>query len=324
MNNRIIKKENVNSIAIYKNNIEVIIKEDTVWLTQKQMSVLFGKNVPTINEHINNIFKEKELKKNSVIRKFRITASDGKTYKTNLYNLDVIISVGYRVKSKNGTNFRIWATRVLKKHLLEGYTLNKKRLEITESKYKQIVDYIKTINKISLEIGVNDSVKNITSLINQYSEGLELLQSYDYKIISKPRGTLKGKFVLTYEEAKKIILKLKKIYSAGDLFGKEKDNSFKSSISAIYQTFDGKELYPSVEEKASNLLYFIVKNHSFIDGNKRIAAFIFVYFLSQNGILNRNNKTLTNGELAAITLMTALSDRKDKENIIKVIMNILK
>ena len=322
--------QNANDIAggqivLYKNKLEVRLEKETVWLTQKQMAELFNKGIPTINEHIKNIFKEGELAENSVIRNFRITASDGKTYDTKFYNLDVIISVGYRVKSKQGTQFRIWATNVLKKHLIDGYTINEKRLKAAEYKYLELQKSLKLIgNVIELE-GISDETKGLITVIRQYSRALDILDEYDNNRLHVPKGIKKLKYILTYEDAKIIIEEMRKNFITSSLFGQEKDESFKSSLGTIYQTFDGKELYPTTEEKSANLLYFIVKNHSFVDGNKRIAAALFICFLQKNGILLRKDgsKRIDNNSLVALTLMVAMSKPSEKEIMIKVILNLL-
>ena len=322
--------QNANDIAggqivLYKNKLEVRLEKETVWLTQKQMAELFNKGISTINEHIKNIFKEGELAENSVIRNFRITASDGKMYDTKFYNLDVIISVGYRVKSKQGTQFRIWATNVLKKHLIDGYTINEKRLKAAEYKYLELQKSLKLIgNVIELE-GISDETKGLITVIRQYSRALDILDKYDNNRLHVPKGVKKLKYLLTYEDAKIIIEEMRKNLDTSSLFGQEKDESFKSSLKTIYQTFDDKELYPTIEEKAANLLYLIIKNHSFVDGNKRIAAALFICFLQKNGILLRKDgsKRIDNNSLVALTLMVAMSKPSEKEIMIKVILNLL-
>lgn len=322
--------QNANDIAggqivLYKNKLEVRLEKETVWLTQKQMAELFNKGISTINEHIKNIFKEGELAENSVIRNFRITASDGKMYDTKFYNLDVIISVGYRVKSKQGTQFRIWATNVLKKHLIDGYTINEKRLKAAEYKYLELQKSLKLIgNVIELE-GISDETKGLITVIRQYSRALDILDEYDNNRLHVPKGIKKLKYILTYEDAKIIIEEMRKNLDTSSLFGQEKDESFKSSLKTIYLTFDDKELYPTIEEKAANLLYLIIKNHSFVDGNKRIAAALFICFLQKNGILLRKDgsKRIDNNSLVALTLMVAMSKPSEKEIMIKVILNLL-
>ncbi len=319
-------------IVIYKTKegpkLEVRLEEDTVWLTQKQMALLFDKGVPTINEHIKNIFKEGELKENSVIRKFRITAADGKTYETNFYNLDVIISVGYRIKSLRGTQFRIWATKTLKDHLVKGYTLNEKRLLQTTNQLKELQNTISLLQEKSKHELLSGQEREILDLLANYSKTLTLLEQYDknkLRLIKK----IKGKFILKYEEAKQVINELKRDLSdkkeASDLFGQEIEGRFKAVLGNIYQSFDGKELYPSLEEKAAHLLYFIIKDHPFVDGNKRIGSFLFVYFLEKNNQLYKNNgeKKINDNALTVLSLLIALSDPQEKDKLIKIITNLL-
>ncbi len=317
-------------IALYqtedgKITIDVDLKEETVWLSQKQMGELFDKNTRTVNEHIKNIFKEGELDENSVIRKFRITAQDGKNYNVNYYNLDVIISVGYRVKSKRGTQFRIWATNLLKQHLIEGYTINERRLNEQSDKLSQLQSTIKILERTVKHQNIElDEAKGLLQVISDYSYALELLDAYDHQKIEIGNITDKKSYILSYEEAMKVVNSMKDEF-ATDLFGHEKDDSFKSSLGAIYQTAFGEEVYPSIEEKAANLLYFIVKNHSFSDGNKRIAAAIFIYFMKRNNILYKENgdKRITDNTIVAITLMIATSKSNEKDIIVKVLVNLI-
>ncbi len=313
-------------VILYKNRLEVRLEEDTVWLTQKQMAELFQKDVRTVNEHIKNIFGEGELSSRSVIRKFRITASDGKKYDTTHYNLDVIISVGYRVKSLWGTQFRIWATNVLHKHLVDGYTINEKRLKAQKDKIKELQNAVRLLGNIELLEGVSDEAKGIIQIISEYSRALNILDDFDHQRLASPKGTKKSKYKLTYEEARSIIEQMKKTFRDSALVGQEKDKSFQGSIGAIYQTFDGKDVYPTTEDKAAHLLYFVTKNHSFVDGNKRIAAALFICFLQRNGILlgKDGNKRIDDNALVALTLMIAASKPSDKDIMIKVILNLLK
>lgn len=306
--------------------LEVKLEQETVWLSQKQMGKLFKKDVRTINEHIQNIFKEGELEQDSVIRKFRITAADGKAYETNLYNLDVIISVGYRVKSQNGTQFRIWATGILKKHLINGYTLNEKRLKEQAQKLQALQKAIKLIGSIKerKELAHAEAM-GLLEVISDYNYALGLLDDYDNSRLRLTRTSREEKFKLTHEIAVKAVRQLKKNIGVSELFGKEKDQSFKSSIASIYQTFDGKELYPSLEEKAAHLLYFVVKNHSFVDGNKRIAASLFLWFLDENRLLYREDgsKRLADNALVALTLMIAESRPDERDVITTLVVNLI-
>jgi len=313
-------------VVLYKNRLEVRLDKETVWLTQKQMAELFQKDVRTINEHIKNIFAEGELVPESVIRKFRITAADGKNYDTAHYNLDVIISVGYRVKSQRGTQFRIWATNVLRQHLVDGYTLNKKRLMAQEGRIRTLQEAVRLLGNVALLEGVSDEAKGIVQIITEYSRALTILDDFDHQRLSAPEGTKHAKFELTYEGAKKIIDQMRLKFHGSSLVGQEKDQGFKSSIGAIYQTFGGRDVYPTIEAKAAHLLYFVTKNHSFVDGNKRIAAALFICFLQRNGILLRKdgNKRIDDNALVALTLMIAASKPSEKDIMIKVILNLLK
>jgi len=320
-----VKEKTKGQVIVYKNKVEVRLEAETVWLTQKQMSELFERNVRTVNEHIGNIFKEKELAKKSVIRKFRITAEDGKVYNTSFYNLDVIISVGYRVKSKRGTQFRIWATNVLRKHLVEGYTLNKKRLSKSAAKYRELQKAIALIKNVESLADLSAEAKGIVRVISDYTHALDILDDFDHERLKVPKGKKHTKYKLTYDKAKTIIKTMKEKFQDSNLVGQEKDSSFKSSVGAIYQTFGGVDVYPGIQDKAAHLLYFVVKNHSFVDGNKRIAAALFVCFLDSCGILYRkdNSKTIDDSSLVGLTLMIASSRPKEKDMMIKVILNLL-
>jgi len=308
--------------------LEVRLEEDTVWLTQKQMALLFNKGIPTINEHIKNIFKEGELDENTVIRKFRITASDGKTYENNFYNLDVIISVGYRVKSTQGTQFRIWATKRLKEYLIKGYSINQKQLQQTQTNLKELIETISLLqNQTSNQLLAGQEQK-VLNLLSEYAQTLSTLEQYDKEKLTLLQNT-KDTFVLKYTEATKIIEELKKELikknEASEFFGKENSNQFKAILANLYQTFDQQELYSSLEVKAAHLLYFIIKDHPFVDGNKRIASFLFVYFLDKNNFLYRKNgeKKIDSNTLTTLALLIAISDPKDKEKFIKIVTNLV-
>ncbi|GIK70135.1 MAG: virulence protein RhuM/Fic/DOC family protein [Bacteroidetes bacterium] len=324
------KEKTAGEVVIYKakdvkTNIEVNLKDETVWLTQKQMADLFDKGRTTINEHIQNVFKEGELEEKVVCRNFRHTtqhgAMRGKTQESNVkyYNLDVIISVGYRVKSKRGTQFRIWATNLLKQYLIKGYAINERRLKELQQ----------TVNIISKVAGTkhltSDEATGLLKVIADYTYALDVLDKYDLQQLEVKNTSKKEIFRISYDEAVSAIAQLKKKFKASDLFGHEKDSSFKSSLNTIYQTFEGKELYPSVEEKAANLLYFIIKNHSFSDGNKRIAAFIFIWFLERNHLLYHpdGSKRLADNALVALCLMIAESKADEKELMAKVVINLI-
>ena len=310
-----------NEIIIFENQnvkLEVNMKDETVWLTQSQMAKLFGKDRKTITRHIQNIYKDEELEENSVCSFFEHTANDGKKYNVQYYNLDMIISVGYRVNSKQGIAFRKWATKILKDYLLKGYAVNQKRLECLEKTIK----LIDIAGRIDTELKGTEA-QEIIRVINNYSNALNLLDDYDHKRISKPNGTINDNKI-TYEECMDIIGKLK-FNSDSDLFALERDKGLKAIIGNIYQSFDGKDLYPTIEEKAANFLYLITKNHTFIDGNKRIAATLFIYFLKFYNILyNENGQVIDNNTLVAITLLIAQSNPKEKGVLIDLVMNFLK
>ena len=307
-----------NKIILFENQevkLEVNMKDETVWLNANQLSKLFDRDSKTIRKHINNALNE-ELD-DSVVAKFATTAKDGKTYQVEYYNLDMIISIGYRVKSKNGVIFRKWATKVLKDYMIKGYAVNQKRLEYLE----------KTIKLIDIAGRMNAELKGseaweIIKVINNYSSALSLLDDYDHKRITKPMGTKNDKQV-TYEDCMNIIGKLK-FNSDSNLFALERNEGLKEVIGTIYQSFDGKDLYSTIEEKAANFLYLITKNHTFIDGNKRIAATLFIYFLEFYNILyNENGQVIDNNTLVAITLLIAQSNPKEKEILIDLVMNFL-
>lgn len=307
-----------NEIIIFENQnvkLEVNMKDETVWLTQEQMGLLFGKSKSTINEHIKNIYKEEELLEYDTMRKFGNSEFSDKP--TNYYNLDMIISVGYRVKSQNGVIFRKWATKVLKDYMIKGYAVNQKRLEYLE----KTVMLIDITSRINTEIQGTEA-QEIIKVINNYSKALRLLDDYDYKRLSKPRGTTNNKKI-TYRECINIINKLR-FNNISTLFALERKEGLKSIINNLYQTFDGKELYPTIEEKTANFLYLITKNHVFIDGNKRITATLFIYFLEYYNTLYKENKQIIdNNTLVAITLLVAQSNPKEKDILIDLIMNFL-
>lgn len=296
--------------------LEVPVNEETVWLNRQQMAELFDRDVKTIGKHINNAFLE-ELDKQVVVAKFATTTQHGaienktQTHMVEFYNLDVIISVGYRVKSKRGVEFRKWANSVLKQYILQGYAVNNHRIA-------QLGEVIKIMKR------TEDSLdgKQILSVIEKYSDALEMLDSYDHQTMTRPKGN-PATYTLDYEECMQVILQMR-FGNESELFGKEKDDSFRGSIGNIYQSFGGQELYPSLEEKAAHLLYFVTKNHSFLDGNKRIAAAMFLYFLDKNGVLFVDGKKLIeNHTLVALTIMIAESKPVEKDMMITVIMNCL-
>jgi prophage maintenance system killer protein len=322
---------NSSNIRIYqaedgKTEINVQLDNETVWLSLKQMVDLFERDKSVISRHINNIFKERELERESVVAKNATTALDGKTYQVDYFNLDVVISVGYRIKSQRGTQFRIWANSILKDYLINGYALNEKRLSQQNEQLKELQESVKILgNVLNYKALTNNESIGLLKIISDYAYALDILDQYDYQRLEIKDTSGKETFQLTYDEAMRQILTAKKAHGNSDLFGREKDESFKSSIATIYQTFGGQDLYPSIEEKAANLLYFITKNHSFSDGNKRIAAFLFLYFLERNGILfdNNGNKRIADNTLVALTLMIAVSKPDEKDTMTKVIVNLI-
>jgi len=311
-------KEEKNEIILFENQgvkLEVNLKDETVWLTQKQMAELFGKAKSTINEHIKNIYSEKELEETETMTKFGNSEFADKP--TNYYNLDMIISVGYRVKSQEGIIFRKWATKILKDYMLKGYAINQKRLEYLEKTIK----LIDIANRIDDRLENNDA-KEILKVIGEYSKALDLLDDYDHKSLKKITGSLNERKI-EYKECIYIINTLK-FNEESELFAIEREKGLESIICNIYQSFGGQEVYKSIEEKAANFLYLIVKNHVFTDGNKRIAATLFIYFLNFYNILYKDGKQIIdNNTLAALTLLVAESNPKEKEVLIDLIMNFL-
>ena len=312
-----------NEIVLFEDQdikLEVNMKDETVWLSQQQMAELFDSSRTNIIEHINNIYSDGELDKISTCQDFRQVRKEGKrdvARNIPFYNLDMIISVGYRVNSKRGIIFRKWANKVLKDYLLKGYVVNQKRLEYLEKTIK----LIDIAGRIDTELKGTEA-QEIIKVINNYSNALNLLDDYDHKRITKPNGTKNNKQV-TYEDCMDIVGKLK-FNSDSDLFALERNEGLKAIIGTIYQYFDGNDLYPTIEEKAANFLYLITKNHTFIDGNKRIAATLFIYFLEFYNILyNENGQVIDNNTLVAITLLIAQSNPKEKEILIDLVMNFL-
>jgi len=323
--------QNKGEIIIYKTvdnetQIDVKFEKDTVWLNQKQIADVFGTQRPAITKHLLNIFKTKELDKNSVSSILEHTASDGKKYKTAFYNLDVIISVGYRINSQRATQFRIWTTQRLKDYLIKGYSINKKRLKQKIQHFTELQQSIKLLETVvsNKELNLTEA-GGLLKVVTEYSHALNLLDSYDHQTLKKPVKKSREKYKISYEEAIDAICKLKENFGGSELFGKEKDKSFKSSLDNIYVTFKKKELYPGAENKAAHLLYFIVKNHSFADGNKRIAAILFLLYLERNGLLYSEDglKKIEDNTLVALTLMIAESKPVEKEIMVTVILNLM-
>ena len=309
-----------NEIVIFENQgvkLEVSMKDETVWLNIEQMTELFKRDKSVISRHLKNIFEENELEKQSVVANFATTASDGKIYHVDYYNLDVIISVGYRVKSKEGIKFRKWATNILKEYMLRGYAVNKRRLEYLE----KTVKLIDIANRIDERLENNDAIE-ILKVIGSYSKALDLLDDYDHRTFKKIKGNIDQRKI-EYNECIDVINKLK-FNEKSDIFAIERDKGLEAIIGNIYQSFDGQDVYKSVEEKAANFLYFTVKNHVFVDGNKRIAATLFIYFLNFYNILYKDGqKTIDNNTLAALTLLIAQSNPKEKDVIIDLVINFL-
>jgi prophage maintenance system killer protein len=326
--------KNKGEIVIYQTQdgvaeLDVRLENDTVWLTQAQMVALFERDQSVISRHINNIFKEGELEKKVVYAEFAYTtphgAMEGKTQTSivQLYNLDVIISVGYRIKSQRGTQFRIWANKVLKDYIVKGYVVNNK---LKNKQYEDLKQTVKLLsNVIQNKALTGNEATGLLRIITDYTYALDTLDKYDYQQLTVDNTSDKETFHATYENAMEAIEQLKGKFDSSDLFANEKDQSFKSSINTIYQTFDGKDLYPSIEEKAAMLLYLVTKNHSFSDGNKRIAAFLFLWFLEKNGILYKPNglRLIENNTLVALTLMIAESRTEEKDVMVKVIVNLI-
>lgn len=325
-----------NDVIIYEDasgqvNLDVSLTDDTVWLNQKQLCLLFDRDKSVISRHIKNIFKEGELDRDSTVAKNATVQTEGAREvirDVDYYNLDMIISLGYRVNSKRATNFRIWATKVLKDHLVKGYSVNQKRLgqKGLEELERTITLLRNTVDTTQLDIS---EAKGLLDVILNYSRTWTLLQGYDEDSLEKNIVPHEGKFILDFDEAKEAIAKLKKELidkgEASDLFGKERAGAFDGIIRNIYQTFGGEDLIPSVEEKAANLLYYIIKDHPFNDGNKRIGAFIFILFLSKNNALYKSDGELkvNDNALVALSLMTAKSDPMQKDTVVNLIVNIL-
>lgn len=309
--------DNKNEIILFETedrmiSLPVMVKEETVWLNRNQLSELFERDIKTIGKHINNALKEELSEQNTVVAKFATTASDGKKYMVEHYNLDVIISVGYRVKSKRGIEFRRWANGILKEYIIKGYAVNHNRMN-------QLNEVIRVMKRVENSL----DTKQVLTVVERYSQALELLDAYDHQNMARPKGN-RATYILTYVECRKVIDNMK-FGDSSSLFGNEKDDSFKGSIGAIYQSFAGEDLYPTLEEKAANLLYFVTKNHSFSDGNKRIAATMFLYFLDKNGVLFKDGEKLIDDHtLVALTIMIAESNPEEKEMMISVIMNCIK
>lgn len=310
-------------------SIEVKLENDSIWLNQQQLAELFKTDRTSLAKHIRNIYKAGELDEISTCAKFAQVQTEGsRTIKREVihYNLDLIISVGYRINSKLGTQFRIWANKILKEYLIKGYSLNEIRLREQNDQLKSLKNTVGLLSNILENRPLNsDEATGLLRVVTDYAYALDILDRYDHQQLAIEGTTALELFAINYNEAKQAIHDLKDKFGGSSLFGNEKDESFKSSISTIYQTFAGIDLYPSVEEKAANLLYFVVKNHSFSDGNKRIAAYLFVWFLDKNNILYRTDgsKRIADNALVALTLMIAESKSDEKEMMVKVVVNLI-
>jgi prophage maintenance system killer protein len=322
----------MNEIEIYTNSegiqIEVKFDGDSVWATQKQIAEIFQTTPQNITLHLKKVYEEHEIDSVSTCKEYLQVQKEGKRIvKRNqlFYNIDAILSVGYRVNSKRGTQFRQWATQRLKEYLVKGYAINEKRLKETENKFQELKQAVSLLESIAntKELSGNEA-QGLLKVLSDYSFALDILDQYDHQTLEIKQTNNEEIFRISYKEAKKAIEGLKKKFGGSALFGNEKDKSFQGSLVGIYQTFDSKELYPFIEEKAAHLLYFVVKNHSFSDGNKRIAAFLFVWFLERNNLLYyQGKKVIDDNALVALTLMIAESKSDDKDMMIKVITNLI-
>lgn len=312
-------EENEKEIVLFESadenvHLKVEFDDETAWLTKDQMAVLFGRDRSVITRHISNVYKEGELERKATCAKNAQVQTEGDRQverQVEYYNLDVIISVGYRVKSKRGVEFRRWATNVLRRYILDGHAENRRRLE-------QLGQIVQVMDRVPDSLEARD----ILDVVRAYTGALNLLDDYDHQRITRPKGT-RATYVLEYDECRELIDSMR-FANESDVFGVEKDDSFKSSIATIYQSFGGQDLYPSLEEKAANLLYFVVKNHSFLDGNKRIAATLFLYFLDRNGALWKGGaKRVSDSALVAVTIMIAGSKPEEKEAMVSLVMSFL-
>ena len=327
--------ENKGEIIIYsfgrdKVELEVKIKDESIWLSQKQMAELFAVERSVLTKHINNIFKTRELDENSVCAKIAHTASDGKTYQTKFYNLDAIISVGYRVNSKKATQFRIWATNTLKNYLVDGYAINEKRLlEGQKRKLQEIQDIVLMIKEKSSYEELTGHEKELLDIISEYAKSWKIFDSYDQDKLKIGKVNKYLKFELTYENYSGLISRiqseLKKREKIAGMFGVEVGGKIKGILGSINQTFDGKDLYASIEEKAAHLLYFVIKDHPFADGNKRIGSMLFLYYLQKNSFLYRTTgeRKINDNAIVALALLIAASNPREKDNLVKLVINLI-
>lgn len=321
-------------IVIYKSEtgkleIDVNLKDDSLWLSQRLIADVFEKDSDTIGLHLKNIYSEGELDENTTTAFFSVVQQEGKrevNRKIKYYNLDAILSVGYRVSSKKGTQFRIWANQILKEYLNKGYSINEKKFKEQSRQLDDLKQTVKLLGNVIANKELNsDEATGLLRIVTDYTYALDVLDQYDHQVLQIHNTTSHEIFQITYHAAITAIKGLKDKFGGSALFGNEKDDSFQGSLAAIYQTFGGEDLYPSVEEKAANLLYFVIKNHSFSDGNKRIAAFLFVWFMEKNDILYRSDgsKRIADNALVALTLMIAESKPEEKDMMIKVVVNLI-
>ncbi|NQT70207.1 MAG: virulence RhuM family protein [Desulfobacteraceae bacterium] len=299
--------------------MEVRLEKETIWLNLNQIAVLFDRDKSVISRHLNKVFKDGELERKSVVAKYATTAADGKTYQVEYFNLDAIISVGYRVNSKRGTQFRIWATKILRDHIIQGYTVNERRLRELDKTVKLIAGVVEQRDLSG------DEARALLQVVSEYSHALDLLDDYDHQRVEAPDRTSDVIHILSYEEALRIVDRLRGRFGESAVFGIEKDKSLASALGAVMQTFDGKDLYPGLEKKAAYLLYFLVKNHAFVDGNKRIAAALFLWFLERNGALYDpdGGRLISDAALVAMTLMIAESRPEEKDVLVRIVMHLL-
>ncbi len=309
--------------------IDVKLENDTLWLNLNQISELFERDKSVVSRHLKNIYKNGELNESSTVAKFATVQTEGKrtvSRDVEFYNLDTIISVGYRINSYRGTQFRIWANTVLKEYLIKGYAVNEKRLKEQSQQLEQLKQTVKLLGNVLENQPLNsDQASGLLKVITDYAYALDVLDQYDHQVLEIRETTKDEFFRISYEEAMAAINGLRDKFGGSSLFGNEKDESFRGSLAAIYQTFGGEDLYRSVEEKAAHLLYFVIKNHSFSDGNKRIAAFLFVWFLEKNKLLYKENgsRRIADNALVALTLMIAESKPEEMEMMVKVVVNLI-
>jgi prophage maintenance system killer protein len=317
------KSEGRGEVVIYQEQgrtaLEVRLEQESLWLSLNQIASLFERDKSVVSRHLRNVFREGELERGAAVAFFATTAADGKTYQVEYFGLDAIISVGYRVNSKRGTQFRIWATSVLRDHILKGYTVNERRLQELRQSLRLVSEVLQH-HEVS-----TDEAKALLRVVTDFSLALTLLDDFDHRRVGRSEVTCREACGISHEEALSVVEQLRGRFGGSELFGREKDGSLRSSLAAVMQTFGGRDVYPGIEEKASNLLYFLVKNHPFVDGNKRIAAALFLWFLEKNGLLYRADQTkrLTDNTLVAITLMTAESVPADKDLIVNLIIALI-